>query len=95
MKVIVAMLTGIMLLLVGIFLLLTGAGGAALFFAAAGVIAFILGAIEGLYGGIKANSTSTSYAQIAKKTCPGCGEKHDIDYPRCPYCGHDYEGEDQ
>lgn len=27
---------------------------------------------------------------IAKRTCPECGEKHDIDYPKCPYCKHSY-----
>ena len=26
--------------------------------------------------------------QISKVTCPGCGKKHDMDYPDCPYCGH-------
>ena len=24
------------------------------------------------------------------KKCPTCGRKHDFDYPRCPYCKHDY-----
>lgn len=26
--------------------------------------------------------------QIAKITCPNCQQKHDIDYPKCPFCGH-------
>jgi rRNA maturation endonuclease Nob1 len=25
---------------------------------------------------------------IAKITCPACGKKHEMDYPRCPHCGH-------
>lgn len=28
--------------------------------------------------------------QIWQRTCPKCGKKHDIDYPRCPYCHHSY-----
>jgi hypothetical protein len=27
---------------------------------------------------------------IKSRTCPQCGHKHDIDYPKCPYCRHDY-----
>lgn len=22
--------------------------------------------------------------------CPACRRKHDLDYPKCPFCGHDY-----
>lgn len=25
---------------------------------------------------------------IAKVTCRRCGKPHDIDFPRCPYCGY-------
>jgi len=25
---------------------------------------------------------------IAMTTCPNCGRCHDIDYPKCPRCGH-------
>lgn len=28
--------------------------------------------------------------QIAQRICPECGKKHDIDYPKCPYCKHSY-----
>ena len=27
---------------------------------------------------------------IPQKKCPTCGREHDFDYPRCPYCKHDY-----
>ena len=27
---------------------------------------------------------------IAKTKCPRCGALHDIDYPKCPSCGYDY-----
>jgi len=81
------MLTGIMLLLVGIFLLLIGFDGLAVFFAIAGVIVFILGVVERLSCMPKPNTVGANYARIAQKTCPKCGEKHDIDDVKCPYCG--------
>lgn len=28
--------------------------------------------------------------EIIKRTCPDCGKSHDIDYPKCPYCKHNY-----
>ena len=28
--------------------------------------------------------------EIIKRTCPDCGKNHDIDYPKCPYCKHNY-----
>lgn len=28
--------------------------------------------------------------QIEQRICPECGKKHDIDYPKCPYCKHSY-----
>ena len=27
---------------------------------------------------------------IAKVTCPKCGKRHDVDYPKCPFCKHTY-----
>ena len=30
-------------------------------------------------------------ADLPQKQCPQCGKGHDFDYPRCPYCGHDYQ----
>lgn len=27
---------------------------------------------------------------IAQRQCPKCGKKHDYDYPKCPFCKHDY-----
>lgn len=27
---------------------------------------------------------------IAKVKCPRCGSLHDMDYPKCPSCGHNY-----
>ena len=28
--------------------------------------------------------------KIAQRTCPKCGDVHDIDYPKCPKCGFDF-----
>ena len=28
--------------------------------------------------------------QIAQVQCPVCKQMHDMDYPKCPFCGHDY-----
>ena len=27
---------------------------------------------------------------MPQKKCPTCGREHDFDYPKCPYCKHDY-----
>ena len=27
---------------------------------------------------------------MPQKKCPTCGKEHEFDYPRCPYCKHDY-----
>ena len=28
--------------------------------------------------------------ELPKKICPQCGNAHDIDYPKCPSCKHEY-----
>lgn len=32
-------------------------------------------------------SGETEDSGIAKVTCPRCGHRHDMDDPKCPYCG--------
>ena len=27
---------------------------------------------------------------LPQKKCPKCGMTHDFDYPKCPFCKHDY-----
>lgn len=27
---------------------------------------------------------------LPQKRCPKCGKAHDFDYPKCPFCKHDY-----
>ena len=29
--------------------------------------------------------------RIAQRTCPKCGNVHDIDYPKCPFCKYSYD----
>jgi rubrerythrin len=33
---------------------------------------------------------SVSEEGMPQKKCPTCGREHDFDYPKCPYCHHDY-----
>ena len=28
--------------------------------------------------------------RIAQIACPRCKQMHDMDYPKCPFCGYDY-----
>ena len=28
--------------------------------------------------------------ELPQKQCPNCGNRHDFDYPRCPFCKFDY-----
>ena len=36
------------------------------------------------------NSDENDGKNISKVTCPNCGEIHDLDYPKCPHCKHQY-----
>ena len=36
------------------------------------------------------NINEDDSVQIAQKKCPNCGNSHDIDYPKCPFCKFDY-----
>lgn len=29
-------------------------------------------------------------SSLAQMQCPNCGKKHDIDYPKCPFCNYSY-----
>ncbi len=31
-----------------------------------------------------------SHSDLPQKTCPKCGETHEFDYPKCPYCHYPY-----
>lgn len=38
----------------------------------------------------KGELSEYSHKDIPQKQCPHCGESHDFDYPKCPYCQFDY-----
>lgn len=31
-------------------------------------------------------------SEMPQKRCPSCGKMHDVDWPKCPFCKHDYYG---
>lgn len=37
----------------------------------------------------------TGEDKLWQRTCPKCGDTHDIDYPKCPNCNFDYSGRSQ
>ncbi len=38
----------------------------------------------------KGELSGYSHKNLPQKQCPQCGESHDFDYPKCPYCQFDY-----
>ena len=38
----------------------------------------------------QASFIDDSEDSIEKMKCPKCGKLHDIDYPKCPFCKHNY-----
>ena len=38
----------------------------------------------------KGELSGYSHKDIPQKQCPNCGETHDFDYPKCPYCDFNY-----
>lgn len=36
------------------------------------------------------NPNENDENKISQITCPECGKLHDWDYPKCPYCKHQY-----
>lgn len=38
----------------------------------------------------KGQREAYAHSDIPQKQCPNCGEAHDFDYPKCPYCKFDY-----
>ncbi len=41
-------------------------------------------------GKIEFFSRSQITDTLPQKKCPKCGNTHDFDYPKCPFCKHDY-----
>ena len=36
----------------------------------------------------KGQATNYTEPGLPQVRCPNCGNQHDFDYPKCPYCGH-------
>lgn len=83
------MITGALLILLGpiMSLLDVSFGGFMVICWFVGIPLFIAGLLMPA-GGFQAEAPSDDLPQ---KECPACGKKHDFDYPKCPYCGHDYQ----
>ena len=85
------MLSGIMLLLIGIFFAV--ADGTGIYMDISGfcfvnsIIVFVVGLFIPMH-----KKDAIVDDTLPQKTCPKCGKTHDFDYPKCPYCGYDYQG---
>jgi len=81
------MLLGVMLEAVAAFLISADSGNmeaaAACFLL--GIAAFVAGLL------IPMEKKAMIDEKLPQKTCPQCGKQHDFDYPKCPYCQHDYQ----
>ncbi len=40
--------------------------------------------------GMSNSSPADNESDIKKVKCPVCGNTHDMDYPKCPFCKHQY-----
>lgn len=82
------MLTGIMLLLIGTFLIAADISNmdfaAGCFFVGIGVF------VAGLLIPWDGRGKTVVNEELPQRKCPKCGKEHDFDYPRCPFCDHDY-----
>ena len=47
--------------------------------------------VVGLWRPAEGSAAPEPNEELPQKTCPRCGKQHDFDYPRCPYCGNDYQ----
>lgn len=84
------MLLGIMLVLIATFLTCADDGfvmDIAAFCFIAGVITFAVGLFIPWH-----KSEAIVDDNLPQRKCPRCGKTHDFDYPKCPYCEHDYYG---
>lgn len=82
------MLSAVMLLLIGIFLYV--ADDCNMEFSAICFIGSIIVFVVGLCIPWQKGNVIVDDA-LPPKTCPQCGKQHDFDYPKCPYCGHEWK----
>lgn len=89
MKSIKLMITGALLILLGPVLSLVD-----LWFSGFFAICWFVGIplfVIGLWMPAEGRNVPEPDEELPQKVCPQCGKHHDFDYPRCPYCGNDYQ----
>ncbi len=86
------MLTGLMIVLIGTFLFVAddGNGEVSAFCFILGILIFVIG----LFIPWNKKSVPIKNEDLLQRKCPKCGKTHDFDYPKCPYCYHEYNGRD-
>ena len=85
MKYLKFLLSGIMLGIVSVFLLAVDpTGSASLIAMVCALVVFVIGLLMGK------DDEPEKDENLPQRTCPNCHKKHDFDYPKCPFCGHDY-----
>ena len=89
MKALKCMISGALLILLGPVLSLLD-----VMFSGAMVLCWLVGSplfVIGLLIPEKGGGKDAQLEDLPQKECPACGKHHDFDYPRCPFCGHDYQ----
>ena len=87
MKCIKFLLSGIMLGVLSIFLFAVDMTGTmALIAMVCAIVVFVIGLLMG-----KDDEAEHEDEKLPQKTCPNCKKTHDFDYPKCPFCGHEYQ----
>ena len=89
MKSIKLMITGALLILLG-----PAMSAIDVWFSGFHMICWFVGVplfVVGLWMPAEGKSAPEPDDDLPQKTCPQCGRQHDFDYPKCPYCGCDYQ----
>ena len=89
MKSIKFMITGALLILLGPVMSLVD-----IWFSGFHMICWFVGIplfVIGLWMPADSKSVPDLQEDLPQKTCPNCGKQHDFDYPKCPFCGYDYQ----
>lgn len=82
------MMVGLMLVVIAAFLIAADESNmdhaAVCFFI--GIIVFVIG----LFIPWNGKGKPIKNDDLPQRKCPKCGKEHDFDYPKCPFCSHDY-----
>lgn len=81
------LLSGIMLGILSLFLFAVDMTGTASVIAMlCAIVVFVIGLLMGKDDGSEHQNDNS----LPQKLCPSCHKKHDFDFPKCPFCGHEY-----